>query len=186
LSQNALQSLGKDAEETSLFLKFARGVLFVVPEKLGTLLGVHVGGALGFYRKNDSNWGLPVIYQVESEIPIKWNETSLLIIPIRDEKTQVSMILPQWSHSSTMAAISDPTSKEKESFPVILENRKNYFWPFPKSIDFPQKIKFKLHFNREMNEELYGRKNIQAIDIYFDSMDPPLCMKELWNRFKTL
>ncbi|MDR0444985.1 MAG: hypothetical protein LBG98_01695 [Puniceicoccales bacterium] len=174
LIQNALKCLNGERTKTASFLGLARGILFVVPDKLGTLLGVHVGSALGFYRKNDGYWGLPVVYQVESEMPIKWGETALLVIAIREEKMQASMVLSQWSCPLKVEVL----GIADENLPQVTDGE-NFFWSFPLFKDFPKEMKLKFHFNREINEELYGRQNVRAVDIYFDPYDVPPCMKEL-------
>ncbi|MDR2420370.1 MAG: hypothetical protein LBD40_03650 [Puniceicoccales bacterium] len=197
LSQKALKCLEEDETRIGSFMRSVRGILWVVPETLGTLLGVQVGSALGFYRKSDGHWGPPFVCQVEAEAPIKWNETKLLVIPIEDEKTQVSMLLPQWSYAMEMVMSQAPIvisqgpmvtprdsasqnvlSLALEKSPIVLE--KNLFWAFPESKDFYREMKLSFHFNREINEELYGIKNIRAIDIVFDSSIPP-CLRALWN-----
>ena len=172
LSQKALKCFEEDGARIDSLVRSAKGIVWVVPETLGTLLGVHVGSALVFYRKSDQHWGLPVVYQVESEISLKWGEAKLLMILIFSEKDQVSMLLPQW-----------PYAMEKVTLP---EHRKNSFWVLPESKDFPKEIKLSFHFNREINEELYGVKNIRAIDIVFNSSEAPLCLRALWNCLEAL
>jgi hypothetical protein len=172
LSQKALKCFEEDGARIDSLLRSAKGIVWVVPETLGTLLGVHAGSALGFYRKSDQHWGLPIVHQVESEIPLKWGETKLLMVLIFSEKDQVSMLLPQW-----------PYAMEKVTLP---EHRKNSFWVLPESKDFPREIKLSFHFNREINEELYGVKNIRAIDIVFNSSEAPPCLRALWNCLEAL
>jgi hypothetical protein len=155
-----------------LLEKSAKGILFVVGDTLGTLLGVHAGSALGFYRKNDGHLGFPIIYQVEAETPIKWEETKLLVILIRDEKTQVSMLLPQWSYCLEPA--------DKDILLVVSVSWKISFW-VPESKDFHRGMKWIVHFNREINEELYGVKNARALDICFGSSEAPPCLRALWD-----
>jgi hypothetical protein len=196
LSQKALKCLEEDEAKISSLVRSARGIVWVVPETLGTLLGVHVGSALGFYRKSDQHWGLPIVYQVESETPVKWSETKLLVVPIEDEKTQVSMLLPQWSYAMEMLmpqgpvmTLQDTVHQESlivlEKSSIIREFPKNPFWTFPESKDFPKAIELRFHFNREINEELYGIKNIRAVDIVFDSSIPPY-LRALWNCLEAL
>jgi lipid-binding SYLF domain-containing protein len=174
LIQNALKCLNEEKIKTASFLGLAKGILFMVPDRLGTLLGVHVGSALGFYRKSDGYWGLPVVYQVESETPIKWDGTALLIIVIGEEKTQASMVLTQWSCplAAEIQGIMD------KSLLQVMDG-KNFFWSSPGLKDFPKEVKLKFHFNREINEEFYGQQNVRAIDIFFDPYDVPPCMKKL-------
>jgi len=188
LTRNALEALGADAART--VLGTARGLVFIVPEKLGTLLGVHAGSALGFLKKSDGNWGLPVIYQLESEVPFRWGGALLLILPIEDEKTQLSMILPQWSHSlsppetppNPVLPEKNPVLPENPSTPPGAKEEAGYSpWTFPPTEDFPKKLKLRFHFSREINEEVYGKKDVRALDICFDDAGAPPCLRELWS-----
>ncbi|MDR0728249.1 MAG: hypothetical protein LBF21_01385 [Puniceicoccales bacterium] len=181
LTQNALHGLRKNPWKTLSLLKSARGLLLLGPEKLGSLLGVHVGAALGFYRRSDGRWSLPAIYQVESKSPVKWGEVASLILPIEDEKAQVSLLLPQWPWAVAAEAApdfgfpSEPAQGMEES-PAL--------WIFPESKDFPKKLELIFHFNREINEEFYGREGIRAVDIFFDDAAEPACLREWWSFLK--
>lgn len=181
LTQKALHCLRENPWKALALLKSARGLLLLGPEKLGSLLGVHVGAALGFYRRSDGRWGLPAIYQVESKSPVKWGETALLILPIEDERTQVSLLLPQWPWTVAAKAAPDfglpsELAQGTEESPAL--------WIFPESKDFPKKLELIFHFNREINEEFYGREGIRAVDIFFDDAAEPACLREWWSFLK--
>lgn len=183
LIQNALRCLRENPWKTLSRLKSARGLLLLGPEKLGSLLGVHAGAALGFYRRSDGHWGLPAIYQVESKSPIKWGEVSSLILPIEDEKTQVSLLLPQWP--CAVAAKAPPNFGPSSELAQELEKEESpSLWIFPESRDFPKKLELIFHFNREINEEFYGKEGIRAVDIFFDDTAEPAHLREWWNFLK--
>jgi hypothetical protein len=80
------------------------------------------------------------------------------------------MLTSQWSYYLEPA--------HKDISLMISGAGKISFWS-PESKDFHKEMKLSFHFNREINEELYGIKNIRAIDIVFDSSEAPLCLRAL-------